>query len=91
MADERLGQLAFWLMFIGANVTFFPMHLSGFFGMPRRVYTYPADLNIGGYNMASTRGAFVFALGILVVVVDLASAWRNGPEAGPNPWGGGTL
>jgi len=88
--SDRLGRIAFWLMFAGANVAFFPMHLSGLMGMPRRVFTYPAELGIGGLNMLSTIGAYLFAAGVLVLVVDLCrSPWRA--RAPRNPWAAGTI
>ncbi|MFK4874947.1 cytochrome c oxidase subunit I [Novosphingobium sp. ZW T3_23] len=88
--SDRLGRIAFWLVFVGANLCFFPMHLSGLEGMPRRVFTYPADLGLGGLNMASTIGSFIIAAGVAVIVLDLArSPWRQ--RAPRNPWGAGTL
>ena len=54
MYNERLGQATFWLVFIGTNVTFFPMHISGLLGMPRRVWTYPTALGWGPENLVST-------------------------------------
>ncbi len=88
--SDRLGRTAFWIMFVGANLAFFPMHLSGLEGMPRRVFTYPAELGIGGLNLASTIGGFLFALGVLVVCVDmgLSPTRRKSPR---NPWNAGTL
>jgi cytochrome c oxidase subunit 1/cytochrome c oxidase subunit I+III len=91
MMDEGLGRLAFWLMFIGFNLTFFPMHVSGLLGMPRRIYTYHAGLGWDLWNMLSTIGSFVLALGILVVVVNFLKSVRTGAVAGPDPWGGETL
>lgn len=88
--SDRLGRTAFWLIFVGANLCFFPMHLSGLEGMPRRVFTYPAELGLGGLNMASTIGSFVIAAGVAVIVLDLCrSPWRA--KAPRNPWGAGTL
>jgi len=88
--SDRLGRTAFWLVFVGANLCFFPMHLSGLEGMPRRVFTYPADLGLGGLNLASTIGSFVIAAGVAVIVLDLArSPWR--PRSPRNPWQAGTL
>ena len=62
--DERLGKLHFWLMLIGFNLTFFPMHFVGLNGMPRRIYTYPTELGFETLNQIETVGAFV--LGALV-------------------------
>jgi cytochrome c oxidase subunit I+III len=74
--SERLGKLTFGLMFIGFNVAFFPMHISGLMGMPRRVYTYPAVTEWGVLNLISTLGAFVFAAGVLVFLFDLVRNLR---------------
>ena len=63
LLNERWGKVSFWLMFVGFNLAFFPQHLLGLFGMPRRIYTYDRDLGWGGYNMASTVGAFILAVG----------------------------
>jgi len=91
MLSERLGRWAFFLMFIGFNVSFFPMHLTGMLGMPRRVWTYPADMGWDTLNMISTVGAFVIAVGVLVFIIDLVLHFRPG-EGGPeNPWEAGTL
>ncbi|HCB74874.1 MAG TPA: cytochrome c oxidase subunit I [Sphingomonas bacterium] len=88
--SDRLGRIAFWMLFAGANITFFPMHFSGLEGMPRRVFTYPAELGIGGLNLVSTLGAYLFAAGVAVVCLDLAlSPGRKTGER--NPWGAGTL
>ena len=91
MMDERLGRWAFWIMFIGFNLAFFPMHIIGLEGMPRRVYTYPADLGVGGWNLLITIGAFLFAAGILFFFYNLARSLRIGEVAGPNPWDAPTL
>jgi cytochrome c oxidase subunit I+III len=88
--SDRLGRIAFWMLFAGANLAFFPMHLSGLMGMPRRVFTYPSELGLGGLNMASTLGAFLFAAGVLVIVVDMALS-PSRPKARRNPWDAGTL
>lgn len=88
--SDRLGRIAFWMLFAGANITFFPMHFSGLEGMPRRVFTYPAELGIGGLNLISTLGAYLFAAGVAVVCLDLALSPRR--KAGiRNPWNAGTL
>jgi cytochrome c oxidase subunit 1/cytochrome c oxidase subunit I+III len=86
MMSERLGRWCFWTMFIGFNVGFFPMHIAGLLGMPRRVYTYPEGLGWGPVNMVITLGAFLFALGVLLFLVDVWHSWRHGRRAGPNPW-----
>ncbi len=89
--SDRLGRIAFWLMFAGINLAFFPMHVSGLAGMPRRVFTYPEASGWGGLNLASTLGAFVLAAGILVVAADVLRPKRRQPAAGINPWNAGTL
>ncbi|MEX2672946.1 MAG: cbb3-type cytochrome c oxidase subunit I, partial [Phycisphaeraceae bacterium] len=91
MLSDRLGVWSFWFTFIGFNGTFFPMHLMGFFGQPRRVYTYAAELGIGGYNMLATVAAFIFAMGTLLFLVNLALSLRRGQQADDNPWDGDTL
>jgi len=89
--DERLGQWHFWLVFVGFNATFFPQHMLGLLGMPRRVYTY----NQGGlweaYNMASSIGSYVMALGMLVFAWNIVATVRHGKRAGNDPWVANTL
>ena len=89
--SETLGKWHFWLFFIGFNVTFFPMHIVGLMGMPRRVYTYQAGLGWDIYNMISTIGAFILALGVAVFIYNFFWMLRRGPAAGENPWGADTL
>ena len=81
----------FWLMFIGTNLTFFPQHILGLEGMPRRVYTYPSDLGWNVWNLLSSIGAAVLALGFVVSIGNLVVAWWRGAPAGPNPWHADTL
>ncbi|WP_058599381.1 cytochrome c oxidase subunit I [Aureimonas ureilytica] len=88
--SDRWGKIAFWLMFVGFNVGFFPMHYSGMIGMPRRVYTYPAALGLELPNLISTIGAFIFAAGFLIVVADMLRP-RKDPYADRNVWNAGTL
>ena len=91
MMDETLGKWSFWVMFIGFNVGFFPMHLVGLAGMPRRIYTYPAALGLGPMNMLITCGAFVFGIGILISIINFLTSMRSGKIAGRNPWNADTL
>ncbi|GIJ26400.1 hypothetical protein Vqi01_15620 [Micromonospora qiuiae] len=91
MYHEGLGRWAFWLVFAGMHVTFFPMHLYGLFGMPRRVYTYPSEPGWDGWNLVSTIGSYLLAVGLLLVVVGVVHAIRRGRPAPPDPWGGDTL
>ena len=89
--DERLGKLQFWLVFVGFNVTFFPQHMLGLLGMPRRIYTYHAHGLWEIYNMTSTIGSFVMAVGMLVFVVNVVKTTTTGPRAGNVPWLADTL
>ena len=91
MLSARIGRIAFWLMFAGFNVAFFPMHLTGLRGMPRRVFTYPEGIGWDWLNLVSTVGAFVFALGVLVVVFDVVRPKHRQPRGSQNPWNAGTL
>ena len=91
MLSERLGRWNFWLFAIGFNVAFFPMHLLGLLGMPRRVYTYPADMGWGPYNLVSTLGAYMVALSVLIFLINVVRSLRKGEAAGANPWGAPSL
>jgi cytochrome c oxidase subunit 1 len=91
MLSERLGRWNFWLFFIGFNVAFFPMHLLGLRGMPRRVYTYPAEMGWGDMNLVASIGAATIAVSVLLFLVNVARTLRTGTVAGPDPWGAGTL
>lgn len=91
MMDERLGKWTFWTMFGGFNAAFFPMHITGLMGLPRRVYTYPAAMGVGWLNLISTVGAFVFAVGVLLFLINVANSLRSGSPAGKNPWDAPTL
>ena len=91
MLNERLGRWNFWTMFLGFNLGFFPMHIAGLLGMPRRIYTYPAGLGWGTVNLVTTIGAYVFAVGVVLFLVNVFRSLRRGPPAGPNPWDAPTL
>jgi cytochrome c oxidase subunit I+III len=91
MMSERLGRWNFWLLFIGVNLTFFPMHLLGLAGMPRRVYTYLATQGWGSMNLLASIGAAVVVIGMLIFAFNLLWSRRRGEAAGPNPWGADTL
>jgi hypothetical protein len=91
MLDERLGKISFWTMFVGFNVAFFPMHILGLHGMPRRIYTYQAGMGWDGMNLLSTVGAFTLAFGIFVSLVNAVRSARIGVPAPADPWGAGTL
>src|SRR3954453_2249798 len=91
MFSEGLGPISFWLVFVGFNLAFFPMHISGLLGMPRRVWTYPSGMGWDIPNMLSTIGAFVLAVGILAIIADVIYALVAGPPAGDDPWNANTL
>jgi len=91
MMGDRLGKVAFVLVFAGFHLTFMTMHFTGLLGMPRRVYTYPAGLGWDMLNMVSTVGAFVMAFGVLVFLANLVASLRNGAIAGENPWDAASL
>jgi cytochrome c oxidase subunit 1 len=86
MLSERAGKWHFWLWFIGFNVTFFPMHILGLEGMPRRVYTYPVGMGWSGLNLLASLGAVVIIAGAVVFVVNVIRSLRRGEAAGDNPW-----
>jgi cytochrome c oxidase subunit 1 len=93
LLNETLGKWTFWLMFIGMNLAFFPMHLVGLEGMPRRVYTYSEGGSWQVYNFISTVGSFVMAVGVLFFFFNVlrTHAWRRGRRAGNDPWLANTL
>jgi cytochrome c oxidase subunit 1 len=91
MMSETLGKIGFWMMFLGFQLAFFPMHWSGMLGMPRRVYTYPAGLGLELPNLLSTVGAFVVAAAVGLFVINGIVSLYRGAIAGPNPWGAASL
>jgi cytochrome c oxidase subunit 1/cytochrome c oxidase subunit I+III len=91
LMGERLGRWNFWTMFIGFNLGFFPMHIVGLMGMPRRIYTYAPGLGWDTINLITTVGSFVFAVGICLFLVNLLVSLRRGKPAGANPWDAATL
>ena len=91
MLSEPLGKVSFWLIFAGMNLTFFPMHFLGLLGMPRRIYTYHYGGAWEGYNLTSTIGSGVMALGVLVFAWNVLKTHRSGPRAVNDPWLGDTL
>lgn len=91
MPSAGLGTAAFWLVFTGFNLTFFPMHLTGLLGMPRRVHTYSPEAGWDVLNLISSVGGFVQAIGFAVFVLDVLLHVRVGKIAPRNPWGAGTL
>jgi cytochrome c oxidase subunit I len=89
--SERLGKISFAVMFLGFNITFFPMHILGFLGMPRRVYTYNDGLGWDGLNAMVTIGSGIFSLGILVTLFAWIASRRGRPSAAADPWDADTL
>jgi cytochrome c oxidase subunit 1 len=89
--NRKLGVWHFWLLFISFNVTFFPMHFLGLWGMPRRVATYPASSGWGLVNFIETISAYVIALSMLVALANLIITLRKPRTAPADPWGGNTL
>jgi len=91
MMSETLGKIGFWMLFLGFQLAFFPMHFAGLLGMPRRVYTYPAGLGLELPNLLSTIGAFVVATAVGLFVVNGLYSLYRGAIAPPNPWEASTL
>jgi cytochrome c oxidase subunit 1 len=91
LLSESLGKWHFWITFVGMNLTFFPMHMSGLLGMPRRIYRYDAEQGWDGFNMVSSVGAYILAIGTLIFVWNFVRSLRAGARAGNDPWGGPTL
>ena len=91
MYFEGWGKVSFWTAFAGTALTFFPMHIVGLLGMPRRNYTYPSDLGWQGYNLAESVGSYILTVGLMIMAVNLIVSLRRGAPAGNDPWNGDTL
>jgi cytochrome c oxidase subunit 1 len=91
MLDEGLGKIHFLLMFIGFNLTFFPMHMLGIKGMPRRIADYDAYAGWNDWNLAATIGGFLIAVSMLPFLWNVFISLRSGKVAGDDPWEGNTL
>ena len=91
MLSERVGRVNFWLMLIGFNMTFGPMHILGLQGMPRRIQTYPASLGLAFWNMVATVGAFIIAISVLVFLVNAIASFRKPRQMEADPWDARTL
>ncbi len=91
LLNERWGKISFWTMFVGFNATFFPMHILGLLGMPRRIYTYADGLGWNALNLLISAGGFVFGLGTMMTVANVLWARRHGEVAGDDPWGADSL
>jgi cytochrome c oxidase subunit 1 len=91
MCNERLGKASFWVTFFGFNATFFVQHALGLSGMPRRIYTYQPDMGWSTYNLISSIGSYILAIGILMSVYNFAVSYKKGKVSGPDPWKANTL
>jgi cytochrome c oxidase subunit I+III len=91
LMNETLGKVSFWIAFIGFNIAFFPMHILGILGMPRRIYTYSPGLGWTTPNLVASLGAFTFGAGILLFLYNLCISLRNGALAAENPWDASSL
>ena len=91
LLDETLGKWNFWVLFIGFNLTFFPMHILGLKGMPRRVYTYSSEMGWQQLNLLATLGALIIALGGVLFIVNVIKSRKHGALAGNNPWNADSL
>jgi heme/copper-type cytochrome/quinol oxidase subunit 1 len=91
LLGERLGRWNFWVTFVGFNLGFFPMHITGLMGMPRRVYTYPEGMGWDTLNLIITIGSYLFALGFLLLIINVVASLRRGRVAGSNPWDAASL
>ncbi|CAN5658578.1 cytochrome c oxidase subunit I [soil metagenome] len=91
MLSEKAGIINFWLLFIGFNLVFFPMHILGLNGMTRRVYTYIPETGWGELNFLATVGAFIIGVSVLSFIGNVLYSLKNGLVAGDNPWGADTL
>jgi cytochrome c oxidase subunit I len=91
LMNETAGSWGFWLMFVGFNVAFFPMHIVGLAGMPRRIYTYPGGMGWDSWNLVITAGAYLFAIGVAVSLVNFIVSARRGTRSPADPWGADTL
>lgn len=91
MLSERLGKWAFWFVVVGFYFLFFPMHISGLLGMPRRIQTYARGLGLEIPNFMSTVGALIMGVGLIIILVAVIQALRKRPDAPADPWDGRTL
>jgi cytochrome c oxidase subunit 1 len=91
LMSEILGRWVFGLIFVGFNLTFFPMHILGLQGMPRRIYTYQPEMPWSGLNLFISLSAIILAGGFILFFVDAIRSARSGPIATANPWDASTL
>ncbi len=91
MLNERVGKVQFWIMAVGANLTFGPMHILGLEGMPRRIQTYTPALGLGVWNLVVTIGAFTIAVSVLIFIGNAVASFRRPKDAPADPWDARTL
>src|SRR6266436_4328604 len=91
LLSERLGRWHFWLFVVGFNLTFLPLHWAGMLGMPRRIYTYPADRGWDFWNLLATLGVPFQVAAVLIFLVNVVISLRRGERAGNDPWDAWTL
>ena len=93
MLNDKLGKFVFTLMFIGFNLTFFPMHYLGMIGQPRRTHSYNEGHGFETWNQIATIGAFILGVGVLIGFIQFIHAFRSKKlkPAGKNPWDARTL
>ncbi|MGY8752622.1 MAG: cbb3-type cytochrome c oxidase subunit I, partial [Phycisphaerales bacterium] len=91
MLNETMGKWQFWFLFVGFLLTFGPMHMAGFEGMPRRIYTFMPDRGLELWNMLSSIGALVQVFGFLFFIINVVWSLRKGEDAGDDPWDAWTL
>ncbi len=91
LLSERLGKVQFFLMFVGFNLTFGPMHVVGLQGMQRRYYRYQPGEGFDFWNMVETVGAFIIALSVLVFIINVAITRKRGKPSGDDPWDARTI
>jgi len=91
MLNERVGKVAWVFIVVGFHTIFFPQHIAGLLGMPRRIQTYPDGIGLEVWNFASTFGTFIMGIGMILVAGSVIYGLRNGRRAGNDPWDGRTL
>lgn len=89
MLNETLGKITFWFFFIGFHLTFFFQHFLGLMGMPRRIFTFLPNQGLDFFNLLSTIGAFMMAIGVTLLVINVIITAIKGEKAGQDPWGDG--
>ena len=91
LMNELSGKVSFLLLFVGMNITFFPMHFLGLDGMPRRTYTYSSEMGWDLWNLVATLGVFFIIAAVLLFLHNVTRSWRKGEKADSDPWDGRTL